>query len=49
MTRDNLLGGFLQARRARVRPGEVGLGAYGRRRVTGLRRDELARLAGVSV
>jgi transcriptional regulator with XRE-family HTH domain len=49
MTRDNLLGGFLQARRARVRPGEVGLGAYGRRRVTGLRRDGFARLAGVSV
>ncbi len=49
MTRDNLLGEFLQARRARVRPGEVGLASYGRRRVTGLRRDELARLAGVSV
>ena|SRR5882757_1201136 len=42
-------GEFLQARRARVRPGEVGLTAYGRRRVPGLRRDELARLAGVSV
>jgi transcriptional regulator with XRE-family HTH domain len=49
MTRDNLLGEFLQARRARVRPGEVGLASYGRRRVPGLRRDELARLAGVSV
>ncbi|GAA3527279.1 helix-turn-helix transcriptional regulator [Amycolatopsis ultiminotia] len=49
MTRDNLLGEFLQARRARVRPEEAGLASYGRRRVTGLRRDELARLAGVSV
>ncbi|WP_214324718.1 helix-turn-helix domain-containing protein [Nonomuraea sediminis] len=49
MTRDNLLGEFLQARRARVRPGEVGLASYGRRRVPGLRRDELAQLAGVSV
>jgi transcriptional regulator with XRE-family HTH domain len=49
MTHDNLLGQFLQARRARVRPGEVGLAAFGRRRVPGLRRDELARLAGVSV
>lgn len=49
MTRDNLLGEFLQARRARVRPGEVGLASYGRRRVPGLRRDELAESAGVSV
>src|SRR5437763_1871176 len=49
MTRDNLLGEFLQARRARVRPDEVGLASYGRRRVPGLRRDELAQLAGVSV
>jgi transcriptional regulator with XRE-family HTH domain len=49
MTRDNLLGEFLQARRARVRPDEAGLATYGRRRVPGLRRDELARLAGVSV
>ncbi|MEV6236171.1 helix-turn-helix transcriptional regulator [Lentzea sp. NPDC051838] len=49
MTRDNVLGEFLQARRARVRPDEVGLPAFGRRRVPGLRRDELALLAGVSV
>ncbi|MFK0248112.1 helix-turn-helix domain-containing protein [Amycolatopsis azurea] len=46
---DNLLGEFLQARRARVRPDEAGLVTYGRRRVAGLRRDELAQLAGVSV
>ncbi|MEV0713987.1 helix-turn-helix domain-containing protein [Asanoa sp. NPDC050611] len=49
MNGHNLLGEFLQARRARVRPGDVGISAYGRRRVAGLRRDELARLAGVSV
>lgn len=49
MIRDNLLGEFLRARRARVRPAEAGLPVYGRRRVPGLRRDELARLAGVSV
>ncbi|MEU0878235.1 helix-turn-helix domain-containing protein [Lentzea sp. NPDC005914] len=49
MTRDNVLGEFLQARRARVRPSEAGLTTYGRRRVPGLRRDELAQLAGVSV
>jgi transcriptional regulator with XRE-family HTH domain len=48
-SRDNLLGEFLQARRARIRPDDVGLDAYGRRRVPGLRRDELAHLAGVSV
>jgi transcriptional regulator with XRE-family HTH domain len=49
MTRDNLLGEFLQARRARVTPDAAGVVAYGRRRVAGLRREELARLAGVSV
>ena len=45
---DNLLGEFLQARRGRVQPQDVGLRSYGRRRVPGLRRDELAALAGVS-
>ena len=49
MCTDNLLGEFLQARRARVSPGDAGVIAYGRRRVPGLRRDELAALAGVSV
>lgn len=49
MTRHNLLGEFLQARRARVRPDEAGLAAHGRRRVAGLRREELAELAGISV
>ncbi|WP_174186151.1 helix-turn-helix domain-containing protein [Nocardia barduliensis] len=41
---------FLKSRRARVRPADVGLRDYGRvRRVAGLRREELARLAGVSI
>ncbi|MEJ3750756.1 helix-turn-helix transcriptional regulator [Actinomycetes bacterium KLBMP 9797] len=44
------LGEFLRSRRARLRPDELGLPEYGlRRRVPGLRREELAQLAGVSV
>jgi transcriptional regulator with XRE-family HTH domain len=43
------LGEFLHSRRARLRPDEVGLPSFGRRRVPGLRRQELAQLAGVSV
>jgi transcriptional regulator with XRE-family HTH domain len=44
----NPLGDFLKARRALIGPDEAGLRSYGRRRVPGLRRDELAGLAGVS-
>lgn len=41
---------FLKSRRARLSPEDVGLRPYGgRRRVAGLRREELAGLAGVSV
>lgn len=40
---------FLTSRRARITPGEAGLPSYGTRRVTGLRRAEVAQLAGVSV
>lgn len=41
---------FLTSRRARLRPADVGLRDYGAtRRVKGLRREELARLAGVSI
>lgn len=40
---------FLRTRRAAVRPDEVGLPAGGRRRLPGLRREEVALLAGVSV
>ena len=44
------LGSFLRARRDRTDPGSIGLDPAGSgRRVPGLRRDELARLAGVSV
>ncbi|MEU6912573.1 helix-turn-helix domain-containing protein [Streptomyces olindensis] len=39
---------FLRSRRARLKPEEVGLPSHGRRRVPGLRREELAQLAGVS-
>lgn len=42
------LGDFLRTRRARLRPEEVGVTSYGARRVPGLRREELAQLAGVS-
>ncbi|MFC5947529.1 helix-turn-helix transcriptional regulator [Pseudonocardia lutea] len=42
------LGEFLQARRAAVSPASAGLPATGRRRVPGLRREELAALIGVS-
>ncbi|GII51974.1 DNA-binding protein [Planotetraspora thailandica] len=41
---------FLRTRRARLKPADVGLAEYGRRRrVPGLRREELAQVAGVSV
>ncbi|OKJ70350.1 helix-turn-helix transcriptional regulator [Streptomyces sp. CB02460] len=46
---DGELGDFLRSRRARIRPEDVGLNSYGRRRVPGLRREEVAQLAGVSV
>jgi transcriptional regulator with XRE-family HTH domain len=42
------LGEYLRARRALLRPEDVGLPASGRRRVPGLRREELAMLAGIS-
>jgi transcriptional regulator with XRE-family HTH domain len=43
------LGEFLQTRRARVRPEDVGLPGGRDRRVSGLRREEVAMLANVSV
>ena len=42
------LGDYLRARREQVRPEDVGLPAGARRRVPGLRREELATLAGIS-
>lgn len=48
--RDSDLGMFLQVRRSRLTPDEIGLSSDGkRRRVQGLRREEVAHLAQVSV
>ena len=44
----NRLGGYLRARRALVTPEQAGIPAGPRRRVAGLRREEVALLAGVS-
>lgn len=40
---------FLKDRRGRLTPGDVGLPAAGRRRVRGLRREEVATLSGIGV
>ena len=40
---------FLRARRDQLQPGDVGLPDSGRRRTPGLRREEVATLAGVSI
>lgn len=40
---------FLRTRRYRLRPADVGLPSVGRRRTPGLRRQEVAQLAGISV
>lgn len=49
MDGENLIGEYLRARRELIQPAEVGLGELaGRRRVPGLRREEVAMLAGVS-
>jgi transcriptional regulator with XRE-family HTH domain len=45
---ENALGEFLRARRGRLTPEAAGLPALGPRRVPGLRREELAVIAGVS-
>ncbi len=46
---ENLLGDYLRARRAQVSPAVAGLPTLGTRRVPGLRREEVAIVAGVSV
>ena len=46
---DNALGAFLRARREAISPAAVGLPTGSRRRTPGLRREELASLAGISV
>lgn len=43
------LGSFLRSRREALSPESAGVATYDRRRVPGLRREELAQLAGVSV
>ncbi|MEV6272435.1 helix-turn-helix transcriptional regulator [Kribbella sp. NPDC051936] len=44
----NALGDYLRARREQVRPEDVGIRSIGLRRVPGLRREEVALLAGIS-
>lgn len=48
MDASNVIGDFLRARRELVRPEDVGLHGGGLRRVPGLRREEVAMLAGIS-
>lgn len=49
MNKHGQLADFLQTRRGQLRPEDLGLRTYGeRRRVPGLRREELAMLAGIS-
>ncbi len=47
-SRRRVLRAFLMSRRARLRPADVGLPETGRRRTPGLRREEVAQLAGLS-
>src|ERR687887_1269033 len=49
VVRRRALATFLRSRRERITPEQVGLIAGGRRRTPGLRREEVAQLAGVGV
>ena len=49
MNTSNDIAEFLTSRRANITPEQAGLPTYGRRRVPGLRREEVASLAGVSI
>lgn len=49
MGEQNEIAAFLTSRRARLTPKQAGLRSYGERRVPGLRREEVAALAGVSL
>ena len=49
MDTTNEIAEFLTSRRARITPEQAGLPTYGKRRVPGLRREEVASLAGVSI
>src|ERR1700676_3878778 len=46
--RRNELSDFLRTRRARISPADIGFPAAHRRRTPGLRREEVAQLAGMS-
>src|SRR5690606_17954652 len=48
MSEENRLGDYLRARRELVTPADIGLPVHGIRRVPGLRREEVALLAGIS-
>ena len=48
-SRQNELGDFLRSRRQKLTPKVVGLSAGRRRRTPGLRREEVAELAGIGV
>lgn len=48
VSQDNRLGDYLRARRELVSPQDAGLPVHGVRRVAGLRREEVAILAGIS-
>ncbi|PES07768.1 transcriptional regulator, partial [Bacillus cereus] len=47
-TRREALSAFLKTKRAQISPESIGLPAGTRRRTPGLRREEVAQLAGVS-
>lgn len=49
MQADNTIGSYIQAWRNRLQPGDAGLPAGAGRRTSGLRREELAMLANISV
>lgn len=49
MDTTNEIAQFLASRRAKIGPEHAGLPTYGQRRVPGLRREEVASLAGVSI
>jgi transcriptional regulator with XRE-family HTH domain len=48
VSENNMLGDYLRARRELIQPDSVGLPVNGVRRVAGLRREEVAMLAGIS-
>lgn len=48
-SRQNELGVFLKTRRSRIKPGQAGLPEGTRRRTPGLRREEVAQLAGIGL